>query len=449
MDQETLFQDRVRERDLDNFLVEELHASAEFRNWMLARLEPRFVIPTSTRIKVGKSPQRLQDNRQTDVRLGWYDADDELVACVLIESKVTADFQPGQAASYGAELQSWRDILGAHAACAVIVAPAAKFASLIGRELFDDRLAIEEIVEFLRGRRRGADLADELSDRLEARSQLLEALIGKRQSGIWTPITMPQKREFSEHYERLAKQVVPGLSVRHSTDGAGATTKFFEGAALPTNFPSVKIKHEFGKKVEVKYANLQFDGLGHLEDALKKSGLTGGTEFRVVGSGKSLFVRRNTPGVDPLMPFGPQRERVAEGLSAVRDLVAWLQSNAAAIAAALSAPGPSAPNNPQRRGAAQDRIEREMRAALLHIYEECSKFGYRPNYLLEMMEELGAVAAVKRLITKPISEGFVRLAEENHLELSAEALALEPRWEGVFNAAELAECRRRLGKPRI
>ena len=36
---EELFRDRVRERDLDNFLVEELHFSRGFRDWLLRRLD--------------------------------------------------------------------------------------------------------------------------------------------------------------------------------------------------------------------------------------------------------------------------------------------------------------------------------------------------------------------------------------------------------------------------
>jgi hypothetical protein len=34
-----MFRDSVRERDLDNFLVEELHASPEFLQWLLGKLE--------------------------------------------------------------------------------------------------------------------------------------------------------------------------------------------------------------------------------------------------------------------------------------------------------------------------------------------------------------------------------------------------------------------------
>ncbi|MDB5527377.1 MAG: hypothetical protein JWR51_480 [Devosia sp.] len=65
-----------------------------------------------------------------------------------------------------------------------------------------------------------------------------------------------------------------------------------------------------------------------------------------------------------------------------------------------------------------------------------------------MMEELGAIATVRALINRPISDGFVRLLELHRLDLSVEALALEDRWAGLFTPAELTSCRRRVGKAR-
>jgi hypothetical protein len=75
-----------------------------------------------------------------------------MLAYVLIESKVTADFQHGQAQSYAAELAQSRDVLGPKAGCAVLVAPAAKLSTLTGCEVFDDCVSIEEIVDFLQVR---------------------------------------------------------------------------------------------------------------------------------------------------------------------------------------------------------------------------------------------------------------------------------------------------------
>jgi hypothetical protein len=44
----------VRERDLDNFLIEELSASSTFRRWLLERLSSTFEVPQHAEIAVGK-----------------------------------------------------------------------------------------------------------------------------------------------------------------------------------------------------------------------------------------------------------------------------------------------------------------------------------------------------------------------------------------------------------
>jgi hypothetical protein len=440
---ETLFQDRVRERDLDNFLVEELHSSEAFRNWLIARLKHAFVPPSAGTVQLGKSPQRLQDNRQTDVRMGWFDQQKVLLACILIESKVTADFQQGQAQSYAAELAQCRAELGEESACAVLVAPAAKFSALVGREAFDDCIPIEEIIDFLLNRIKEETLPSELKFRLEARIGILEALSGKR-AGAWSPITLPEKRAFSELYLQLAAEVVPALTVKASSDGPKAITKFFDGARLPTDFPAARIKHEFGPKVATKYANIQFDGLATSKDALARSGLLDGSPFSLEISGKALFVRKPTPGIDPTVAFEPQREKILEGLRAIRDLTAWLESKSTELMHVLQ-PRAAPPASPAPDGASDDpRMQREMRKALLDIFKQCAALKYHPTGMLDLMEEYGPIGAVRRLITNPISDGFNKLALLGRLDLAVEALALQDRWSGVFNENELDVCRRRL-----
>lgn len=334
-----LFQDRVRERDLDNFLVEELQSSDDFRAWLLARVAGVFSPPAAQDVRLGKSPQRLQDNRQTDVRMGWFNDEDELTACVLIESKVTADFQVGQAESYAAELGEWRAALGAAGACAVLVAPAARLATLAGKEAFDDCLPIEEIVAFLQGRLKQPGLVAELSRRIEVRVALLEALCGKRASA-WTAFSLPEKQEFTAQYVELARKIVPNLRVRETSDGPKAITKFFEGAKLPAAFPTMRIKHEFGQPGGgEKYVNLQFDGLAGSLDALVASGLANRPGLSVLTSGKSLFVRKATPGIDPRAPFDAQRRRVEEGLEGIREITAWVEAHAIEIKDVLARGG--------------------------------------------------------------------------------------------------------------
>jgi hypothetical protein len=85
-------------------------------------------------------------------------------------------------------------------------------------------------------------------------------------------------------------------------------------------------------------------------------------------------------------------------------------------------------------------FETEMRA----IYPQCAKFGYHPTYLLQLISDYGGVGAAKHLLGSPPSDGFSRLALEQRLDLSVEAVVLKPQWQVLFDEAELTTARRRL-----
>ena len=82
---------------------------------------------------------------------------------------------------------------------------------------------------------------------------------------------------------------------------------------------------------------------------------------------------------------------------------------------------------------------------MLRIYEEAKEFGYYPNYFLGMVMDQGGLPTAKQLlIGNNLSDGFVRLWEEQRLDLSVEALALRDPWSSLFTREELAEAQRRL-----
>lgn len=332
---EQLFKDRVRERDLDNFLVEELSASEAFREWLIARLGGHFDAPPRCEIKLQKSPTRLQDARQTDVQMGWFEAG-EVRARILIESKVTADFQPGQVEAYAAERDAARASLGHKRAASVLVAPAGRLQTLLNVSAFDACISIEDISEALEARRT-ADLPSELGARLAVRVQLLEALCGKRASAGWIANAIPEKRDFAEAYELLAREKLPKLRVRPSTSGPKATTRIFEGLTLP-GLPIPKLRHEFGNGVPWKWVNAQFPHLVGKLDALIASGLLDGTPYSAEPAQGSLAIRVQTPGVDPLSPFASQRDAVLLGIEAMGALVTWLRVNADDLAIVVKSP---------------------------------------------------------------------------------------------------------------
>lgn len=434
-----LFQDRVRERDLDNFLVEELQASEAFRAWLLGRLPGTFRPPGGADIRLQKSPPRL-DGRQTDVRLGWFEGG-QLKACVLIESKITADFQPGQVEAYVQEARRHRDDLGDTHCCTLLVAPAARLVSL-NYAGFDAAVAVEEMSASLATRLHDDGLDPEVRARLSVRIDLLDALAGKRTTGAWTPVTIGGKRDFALAYAALAQEMVPALRVRPSTDGPKALTRFFDGLQVPANFPTrLLLKHEFGAVGETKYANLQFSGASAHAEAVQASGLIAGTPFSIARSDKSLFIRGLTPGLDPTADFDAQREEVVEGIAMVGRLADWFANKAPRLAELLTSAGD--PPSGDRTVAAP--TAQEFDRAMRGLCEASIRIGYRPGYLIDMIELSGGLQTARALLARPqVSEGFGRLWELDHAELTVEALVLQPRWVGLFTEPERDAARRRL-----
>jgi hypothetical protein len=434
-----IFRDRVRERDLDNFLVEELQASVTFRAWFLSRLPQQMVPPDDCEARLHKSPKRLQDSRQTDVRLGWFDATEALRACILIESKVTADFQPGQAESYAAEVAEYRAQLGQDFVHAVLVAPVAKMASLTGAKLFQATVTIEEIIQHLIDRRVRGIAEPELDTRLAVRTALLEALAGKKTSETWVPLTVATKRDFANSYIELARLIVPNLKVQISTDGPKALTRMFEGLPIQPDFPcKVRLKHEFGNGTGFKYANIQFNGLVKKEPQLRaRPDLFNVQDLFVATSEKSLFVRLQTPALVPDgEQFEAQRQKVIQGLNAVSKLASWFELHQEQLSELLSDPKPTPIRDLPKA------FESAMRALADRSDAECN---YRSYPFLKMLAEKGGVETARGLLRGSPSEGFTKLWELGRPDLTVESLVLEEAWLALFSDREIKTAKRRLG----
>ncbi|MDQ3007121.1 MAG: HNH endonuclease [Chloroflexota bacterium] len=75
------------------------------------------------------------------------------------------------------------------------------------------------------------------------------------------------------------------------------------------------------------------------------------------------------------------------------------------------------------------------------------KHGYNPSIFLQMMDKSGPVEACNQLINaKNISEGFTKLWELKQLDLTVEAISLEPKWNPLFSPALREIARKRLRK---
>src|SRR5207253_6514485 len=72
--------------------------------------------------------------------------------------------------------------------------------------------------------------------------------------------------------------------------------------------------------------------------------------------------------------------------------------------------------------------------------------GYWPRYFLRKARKVGGYSLAKDLLQSAAkaATGFGRLAETNHLELSVEYLALQPKWSPLFTETERQVARSRL-----
>lgn len=90
----------------------------------------------------------------------------------------------------------------------------------------------------------------------------------------------------------------------------------------------------------------------------------------------------------------------------------------------------------------KDRFTMEM----VRIYDRCREGSdYVPSYFIRMVMGDGGVETAKSLLsTSEIQEGFIKLWENNRLDLSMEALVIKEPWNKLFTKDELKEAERRL-----
>jgi hypothetical protein len=91
-------------------------------------------------------------------------------------------------------------------------------------------------------------------------------------------------------------------------------------------------------------------------------------------------------------------------------------------------------------------LAEEYKEFCLKDLDECKRLGYYPSYFLQMLQEYGAMEAIRRLVnSEKMPEGFSRLWELKLLDLTLEAGTYDnPRFRPFFDATTLAACDARL-----
>lgn len=92
-------------------------------------------------------------------------------------------------------------------------------------------------------------------------------------------------------------------------------------------------------------------------------------------------------------------------------------------------------------------VEQGFHAEMLAIYEQAKALGYNAAYFRRMVQDMGGPDAARKLLEPgKIHDGFLKLLELDALEISVEALALKPEWQGLFAPSQRREAARRLGR---
>ncbi|MGV0721044.1 DUF262 domain-containing protein [Mycolicibacterium elephantis] len=107
---------------------------------------------------------------------------------------------------------------------------------------------------------------------------------------------------------------------------------------------------------------------------------------------------------------------------------------------------PAAGAATEDRSALGGRVEQEFARRMVDAYHRAlSEAGYNANYYRSMIAQLGPMKAARKLLASPaVSDGFAELWERGRMDLTVEALVVEPQFAELFSESEIDISRRRL-----
>lgn len=165
-----------------------------------------------------------------------------------------------------------------------------------------------------------------------------------------------------------------------------------------------------------------------------------------VGQGKPVILELDPPEAD-LPRLEELGYEVFTDIQALRgyaqrrgEVAAGLLPDEGAVVASVS----DARSEPEHSGRSAD--EEDFDSAMRALYRRAKdEAGYTASYFLSMLAEHGALETARRLLAaSSISDGFTALWERQRLDLTVEALALQPDFQSLFTDEELQIARRRL-----
>lgn len=92
---------------------------------------------------------------------------------------------------------------------------------------------------------------------------------------------------------------------------------------------------------------------------------------------------------------------------------------------------------PAEVGGTSVELEQRFHRRMIDIYKAAKDIGYNASRFLSMVNEHGGLESAKILLrAATVSDGYTALWERGRLDLTVEAVLLEPEWTPLFSPAE-------------
>ena len=308
----------ILEHDIDFLLLDLLHTSKPFRDWLLSTVAHDLVVVATPTEFSGAWHSVGTPTGESDIEAEWH-LGGQGALVVLVEDKLGAAFQPDQGLRYMARAREYVVSGRATVTRTVLVAPASyPSRDPSGAAPFEHHLSLEALAAWCRspaGGERGQYLGAFLEHALSryAPSRRTAGVDGERGG----------KPQYPGLYEIIERELAadgssPRLRITNSSPGEWVYVRF-EGIAAGVSLRWRLRDHWTELVVQRKTITC-----AALEQALKTIPLPGAA---VAERGKTeCVVWVATPEVDALAPPESQASAISQALTEVRSLANWFVS---------------------------------------------------------------------------------------------------------------------------
>ena len=316
----------ILERDIDMLLLEELHASLNFRSFLLD-LTGR---ETGWVFEDGKASVIRDGQRESDLEVQFSRPDGKKLL-LLVETKIDAEYQPGQLEDYIKRAVLYEQQDPDLQAVVLLMAPES-----YSREHDDKchrRINLEEI-------RTWFETSDLSSERKNHKISLLSGAIEKQKQTHGFSVKNPDDHVtgFWLDYWNLVRELAPEFKMERpsTTAGTGSTyRKIAFVSDLPSGSQLVHKIHRFQGRSEKNLPNSDFVDLQFSRTSVNDLEERYGAFVRqvrndkrihksveIVSAVKSASIRVHVPYLDVSMGFEQQHQNAAEAIRRAKELFA-------------------------------------------------------------------------------------------------------------------------------